>query len=66
MEGLAEKAANVSRRLSEHGIAANVNVARYQNGHMAVQFEVQADFLVALGEMLAERLDDLKGAASGE
>ena len=58
IEKLAERAAAVSKRLATHWIPVNVQIARHQNGHVSVQFDVHVDFMVALGEMLAEYLED--------
>ena len=57
IEKLADRAVAVSRRLAAHSIPVNVQIARHQNGHVSVQFDVHVDFMVALGEMLADRIE---------
>ena len=57
IEDLAVRAADVSKRLAEHGIACNVQILRHQNGHVAVHFDTGADFFVRLGGMLADSLE---------
>lgn len=57
IEKLAERAVAVSKRLATHGIPVDLKIARHQNGHMAVHFDVHVDFMIALGEMLAHNLE---------
>lgn len=56
MNDLAERAAEVSKRLAHHGLDSEVHVKR-ANGEMAIHFTVGAEWFVAVSEILADRLE---------